>query len=80
MTEEEGKIAFGRPLRSASATPALLLSSAATAGMIWARKPQAPFGLPAANHDRNVACCSLVNATSAALIPARVPIFANFCN
>jgi hypothetical protein len=54
---------------------AALLSPSAKARTICARNasrrsvlPAAT--LPAATHDRNVACCSLVNATSAARIPA----------
>ena len=38
--------------------------------MIFARYASRRSVLPAATHDRNVACCSLVNATSAARIPA----------
>jgi hypothetical protein len=52
-----------------SATAALL-SPSAKARMICARKAKRRSVFPAATHDRSVTRCSLVTATSTALIAA----------
>jgi hypothetical protein len=58
---------------------ALLLSPSATARIICARNASRRSVFPAVCQDRKVARCSLVNATSAALIPADYHV-ANLCN
>jgi len=56
------------------AAAALLLSPSATARMICARNATRCSVFPAASQDRKVARCSLVNADSAAFIPADYPV------